>query len=176
MAQQRRVIWRPGARVAGVKPDEALAELERIAEASDDELRPEAVVEAARFASSPLHPLFEWSDTVAAREYRLQQARTIVRSVRIVYEERPDQPAFVWVPSLQDSRRGAYRTPEVLISLQDEWERALRSLQVHLASAQHAVNDLKRIAAGNPNETRSEEIKLAVGALEVAHSAIAALR
>jgi hypothetical protein len=39
-------------------------------------------------ASDPEHPLhdrFEWDDGVAAERFRLEQARTLIRSVRIVY-------------------------------------------------------------------------------------------
>lgn len=42
-------------------------------------LRPEAVVEAARDDSSPLHSYFTWDDTEAARRQRLHEARHLIR-------------------------------------------------------------------------------------------------
>lgn len=49
------------------------------------ELLPETVLEAARPASSPLHAYFEWDDARAAHEHRLDQARRLIRSVKVVY-------------------------------------------------------------------------------------------
>lgn len=46
-------------------------------------LTPSAVVEAARDAASPLHPLFEWDDDLAAEAYRLDQARAVIRTVLV---------------------------------------------------------------------------------------------
>jgi len=44
-------------------------------------LTPDRIVDAARPKGSPLHCAFEWSDGVAAEQYRLIQARQIIRSV-----------------------------------------------------------------------------------------------
>lgn len=44
-------------------------------------LLPEEVVAAARAKSSPLHDRFEWDDTAAAKRYRLEQARNLIRVV-----------------------------------------------------------------------------------------------
>lgn len=60
---------------------EALASL---ASARDGRLTPGDVVEAARPAESPLHDQFEWDDTAAAERYRLEQARALIRSVRVL--------------------------------------------------------------------------------------------
>lgn len=59
---------------------EALA---AVAEGRNGELVPSEVVDAARDASSPLHPHFEWDDGVAAEKYRLDQARDIIRCIRV---------------------------------------------------------------------------------------------
>lgn len=61
----------------GVK--EALEALE-----SGGRLTPEAVVEAARAKSSPLHEHFEWNDGKAAAAWRIEQARVLIRSVTVV--------------------------------------------------------------------------------------------
>lgn len=69
---------KPGAHIRGDVQEigEALQRLQ-----NNGEITPEAIVEAARLRSSPLHGCFEWDDTVAAREYRLSQARYLIRSV-----------------------------------------------------------------------------------------------
>lgn len=48
------------------------------------EITPEMVIEDAKKTNSPLHNYFEWDDSKAAREYRLQQARELIRSVTII--------------------------------------------------------------------------------------------
>lgn len=50
-------------------------------------LTPRAVVEAARDPNSPMHACFEWDDSVAGDKWRIEQARRLIRTVRIVYEE-----------------------------------------------------------------------------------------
>jgi hypothetical protein len=49
------------------------------------QLTPANVVAAASAADHPLHSRFEWDDTVAASQYRLVQARELIRVVREHY-------------------------------------------------------------------------------------------
>ena len=50
----------------------------------DGQLTPGAVVEAGTPANAPLHTEFDWDDAHAAHEHRLDQARRLIRSVKIV--------------------------------------------------------------------------------------------
>lgn len=79
---------------AGEHPDaDAVgAHIEMLREKFKGELTPEDVLEDAKHGNSPLHSFFEWSDTEAARQYRLQQARGLIRSVVAIYT-RDDAPA-----------------------------------------------------------------------------------
>lgn len=82
--------------------------LAQIAQQQKGRLTPPAVVEAARNNRHPLHKFFEWDDAVAAESYRLDQARTLIRSVRIVGEGDADPaPAFL---SISDKGGTSYRT------------------------------------------------------------------
>jgi hypothetical protein len=47
----------------------------------------ERVVKEARNAQSPLHGFFEWDNTKAAKAYRLEQARHMIRSVVVVWDD-----------------------------------------------------------------------------------------
>ena len=58
-------------------------ELQRIADAHEGTLDPTHVVEAAAPPEAPLHRYFEWDDTEAARQHRLNQARHLIRTVKI---------------------------------------------------------------------------------------------
>jgi len=68
-----------------IKDREIVAKrLAEIAEANDGKLTPDLVVQDAEDADSPLHELFEWDDGVAGHKYRLDQARQVITSVRVV--------------------------------------------------------------------------------------------
>lgn len=85
----------PGARFqAGQHPDANIvgAHIELLREKLKGELTPEDILEDARNDNSPLHSFFEWDDSAAAEQYRLQQARGLIRSVVAIYV-RPDRPA-----------------------------------------------------------------------------------
>ena len=91
-------------------------ELERIRQSAGGELEPKRVVEMARDLSNPLHPHFEWNDALAAEAYRVDQARNIIRIVRIVDDAADEPPrAFLSISgktgvsyrSLEDVKRSA---------------------------------------------------------------------
>ena len=54
-------------------------------QARDGVVRPAAVVEAAMNPKSEMHRIIEWNDERAANLYREEQARSIIRSIRLVY-------------------------------------------------------------------------------------------
>lgn len=59
--------------------------LELLRQKSKGELTPQDVLDDAKSHNSPLHSLFEWDDSVAAQQHRLQQARGLIRAVVAVY-------------------------------------------------------------------------------------------
>ena len=62
--------------------DEAVRELKAIEDRAG-RLTPEQVVDAAASEDSALHECFTWDDSEAAAKWRLDEARAIIRSVRI---------------------------------------------------------------------------------------------
>lgn len=54
--------------------------------AAGGEVTAASVLADAKLPHSPLHTFFEWDDNAAAQKYRLEQARKLVRSVRVVIE------------------------------------------------------------------------------------------
>ena len=79
-------------------------------------LRPADVVEAARDPESPLHSHFEWDDTEAAEKWREEQARQLIRNVRI--EVGTSSPvlvrAFVSLPVDRQNGAGYRRFEDVI--------------------------------------------------------------
>ena len=58
--------------------------LAEIAGRNNGSLTPDLVVKDAEDSSSPLHELFEWDDGIAGHKYRIEQARQVITSVRVV--------------------------------------------------------------------------------------------
>lgn len=68
----------------------------------DGALTAETVVAEATDPTSPLHRHFEWNTRTAATQWRLEQARHLIRSCIVTIEQRPIR-AFPYVAS-----RGSY--------------------------------------------------------------------
>ncbi len=83
MAEQA-YVWRDGVRFA-VNPQIVGDRLDAIGQANGGNLRAEDVVEDARSPASPLHPCFTWDVAEAAHQHWLDQARSLIRSVRAVH-------------------------------------------------------------------------------------------
>lgn len=56
-------------------------ELQKIAEIG--QLTPESIVNTARDISNPLHECFEWEDSLAAENWRKQQARILINVIKV---------------------------------------------------------------------------------------------
>ena len=113
-----------------------LAELKAIAKKNRGILKPEIVVQAAKSKNSVLHPYFEWSDTKAAHEYRLWQAREIVRvSVELIYpaQQKPTK-VFVSLSNDRNVKGGGYRLVSQVMEDDD-----LRKIMLD-----DAMNEMKR--------------------------------
>lgn len=89
----------------GIEAQVVGEELERLGSGNLGSLRPTAIVDAARPADSPLHPVFEWDDSVAAEAHRRQQARHLIGAVvTVMPESRSSEPvrAFINVKRRED--------------------------------------------------------------------------
>jgi hypothetical protein len=106
---------------------EALAKLTAQAEG---ELRPKAVVDAARDKRHVLHPHFEWDDSVAAENFRLDQARNLIRIVRVEDEDAKEGSTRAFVSINEGST--AYRPAADVkqsVNLQEAlWRQAMKEL------------------------------------------------
>jgi len=91
------------------KKDEVYQELEKIRKRGRGVLRPASVVKAAEKEKSPLHQYFTWDDAKAAHEYRLEEARRLIRVFVTVREDMPTR-TYVSVGSDRNRSGGGYRT------------------------------------------------------------------
>jgi hypothetical protein len=96
-----------------------IQELRRIADENDGLLEPVHVVEAARNAASPLHPHFEWDDSIAAQNYRIWQARDLLIKVKVILDgpNETQVPTRVFVSLTPDRHSGdGYRPLDVVLA------------------------------------------------------------
>lgn len=81
-------------KVSGL-PTDQMARIKDIVKPSG-ELSAHDVLDDARDPSSPLHSRFEWDDSVAGEEYRLGQARDLIRRVKVtIIPAKKSEPIIV---------------------------------------------------------------------------------
>jgi hypothetical protein len=100
----------------------AKLELLKIYTEQGGKLTPEKVLEVASGSVHPLHSYFEWDDTTAAIEYRLSQARSLIKSIKVNVVTPADQlievRAYVSLPSDRVKGDGYRHITDVLNSTQ----------------------------------------------------------
>lgn len=135
---------------SGAKLDDADAvgqHLEMLREKSKGELTPHDVIADAKNHNSPLHSFFEWNEGAAAEQWRLQQARGLIRAVVavIVDNEQPARrmQAFVHVP---ESGAPHYRATDVAMSQERTREMILRQAWKEYRAWQKRYEHLEELA------------------------------
>ena len=95
-----------------VTDKKVVAELRGLHKQNDGVLSPSVVVEAARPVKSALHKCFEWDDSVAAQQWRLEQARNLLRVVVELLDVPDATPTRVFVSLSTDRTQegGGYRS------------------------------------------------------------------
>lgn len=137
--------WREGARV-NIAPEVAGQALDAI-QKRDGKIETVAVVEAATPEDSPLHPAFEWRDDVAAHQYRLDQARGLVRALIVVPEGEVEHaiPAYVHVKATTDEP-GYYQDTTIALQNADEWSRVIDEMSRYTAALVRVLETLQSLA------------------------------
>lgn len=125
--------------------NEALsAELLRIGKGHGGFVRPSDVVREASSSRSALHGFFEWDDAVAAAEYRLEQARYLIRRVSVTVMH-GDEPVSIraFVSLRSDRGDGSYRQTVTVLSMRETrgqaLAEALAEMEAFTAKYRHLV-------------------------------------
>lgn len=134
---------------AGEHPEASVvgAHLEMLREKFKGEITPEDVLADAKNDNSPLHSFFEWSDSAAAHQHRLQQARGLIRSVVAIYvsDDKPAQRvrAYVHIPEGETSH---YREASHAMSVKTTRDAVLKRALAELIGWQKRYHDLHEFA------------------------------
>lgn len=90
----------------------------------DGEVTASAVVQEAKSKRSPLHPYFTWEWRRAAEERWLDQARELIRSVHVVFEEADDQPPIRAFAKIVRENGNGYQSMDKIMR-STEWRQQL---------------------------------------------------
>jgi hypothetical protein len=115
----------------------------------DEMISPEKVVEAAKPKTSPLHDYFTWEDGEAAHQWRLEQARHLIRVVVDIIEL-PDKSqrevrVFVSLPSDRNSE-GGYRVMSRVLDDEEKKKEMLEDAMRELIRFREKYDMLKELA------------------------------
>ena len=123
--------------------DDIAEALENIRKAGG--LTPSRVVKVASRTDSILHGLFEWDDSSAAHQFRLNQARRII-ATRVIHEPRTQRTISTYIHIPSPTGEGEYiptimavRSPDKLALARDAVLRNLRSAQDNLDELDEAI-------------------------------------
>lgn len=176
--EAKRYQFRESSAVRGVDAQTVGEELERI-HAQHGVLQASVVVDEARPEDAPLHPAFEWRDKIAAEQYRVWQARNIIKSVEVVVQVdgKPEaSPVYVHCPQPQEDRKpNGYQPVSVVVNRPDLYAIALGEAARKLAEAEASLDKLKRAAESAQDCDRDRLAKIAV-AMETARALSAAVQ
>jgi len=142
--------------------------IELLRKQSRGELTPEDILADAKNDNSPLHDYFEWSDTAAAHQFRLQQARGLIRAVVAIYvDENKEKPAirtraYVHVPEAtaphyREMTHAMSQTKTRQLILQQAWRdlRAWRVRYQHLKEFADLIKVMDEVEASLPSPAKS---------------------
>lgn len=134
--------------------------LGKLTEEAGGKLSPKKVVDSARDKRSPLHQHFEWDDHVAAESYRLDQARNIIRVIRVadVDTEEGTTRAFL---SISDDSGVSYRPVDIVKRSADLRAALMKQADRDLEAFQRRYQALKEIC--EIVETAREKIRRKAG-------------
>ncbi len=122
---------------------DVLAELE-----ADGRLTAAQLVAVAKRKTHALHAEFEWDDTKAAHQNRIDRARTLIRSVRIMRVEGVTvvrEIAYVRDQSVPHNRQGYISIPRLRKT--DEKSNAREAVLYEFARASAALERARQVAA-----------------------------
>lgn len=129
------------------KTNKVVAELKRIAKENGGLLQPETVVEEARPATSPLHSRFTWDNTEAAHQYRIWQARQLIRvTVEVLAGTDESCEVFVSLSIDRERESGGYRIMLDVLSDADMRNQMLSDALEELELFREKYRKLKELA------------------------------
>lgn len=127
------------------KKEAISARLEKLA-SEHGYLTPTLVIKDAKKKTSPLHSEFEWDDSIAAQNWRTEQARRLIRSVKIVVVEEAraiKSVAYIRDPEADNAHQGYVP----VLAIRNDHDRAMAALKTEMGRVTAALARVRSIAA-----------------------------
>lgn len=138
--------WREGFRLPG-DPNEVGTHLEALRQKQEGFLTAEEILKDAHKKRSPIHPYFEWNDTDAAREYRLSQARYLMRAIVVVREEGVEaEPHRAFVVVSSEGKSDRYTSTRDALSDEDMRNQLLERARNEMLAWRRRYSELVELA------------------------------
>lgn len=116
---------------------------------------PSKLVEVASVKTNGLHPFFNWDNKKAAHQYRLHQARNLIRVVTVQTKENGNKERLLHVPVditvKGESKEGKYKPVSVIIKTPSEFEAVFNELSLMIRGAKRKLNLLSSAAENDDN-------------------------
>lgn len=149
-----------------------IAALRSLADGNGGVLRPEEVVKAARPIKSALHDKFTWDDSEAAHQFRLEEARRLIRTTIQYLEVDGKDKSFRVFCSLTTDRSedgGGYREISAVLSNKTFRDQLVADAYAEMGAFKNRYEKIKELAgvireirkALAANEEDSESSKIA---------------
>jgi exosome complex RNA-binding protein Csl4 len=118
--------------------------LEKIAAKNGGHLTPSAIVEEASNPKHVIHPHITWDDSLAAKLYRLDQARAIVRCIHVEDDETEDGHVQAFI-SISEKDQTSYRSITEIKKSVDLQSKVLQQAEADLQAWQNRYRSLTDI-------------------------------
>ena len=118
------------------------ADAQKVGEEIGDSATPEEVLAKAEDPNSELHKCFEWDDTVAAKKYRLMQARQVIQFLVIKGTEKNEHPVRAFQIS---SEPQVYRPTIFFVKNEDEYTKLLARAKAELKQISERYKQLAEL-------------------------------
>jgi hypothetical protein len=131
-----------------VSKEAKVEELEFVRSKHGGVLRPEDVVEFARDERTALHGDFQWDDTEAAQQFRLWQARQVIRLVITIVDSPAGKqliPMYVSLVSDRQQPGGGYRPLVDVMNAEDLRDELLRQALAELKTVRKKYQQLQEL-------------------------------
>jgi len=129
--------------------DDLKQQLETIRLSQGGILTEEAIVVAARPKKHPLHNEFTWDNSAAAKQWRLEEARRLIRSVYVTIESPKHTPisvrAYASLPSDREGS-GGYRAIQDVLANKDLRRELLAAALSELDAFKKRYSNLTQLA------------------------------
>ncbi len=130
-------------------------QLEKI-DSTENGLTPEAVVRVASDPDNPLHSQFEWDDKKAGHMHRLQQARSLIKRVKIITPAGNLTPKYVSVEICQQRQ---YEPLHRVVQDQPKFDFVLKEGLVHIEELSSKIEALADLSTKDEQVERAHEMR-----------------